>query len=488
MTDLVGRTIGRYHILEQLGEGGMAVVYKALDMRLQRQVAIKVILPQRQFSPNSLKRFEREARALAQLSHPNIVKILDYGEQDNQPYLVMEYLSGGTLKQHMERQNGKALEWRAAAKLLIPIASALAAAHQQNIIHRDIKPSNILLTTDGHPMLSDFGIAKILDNEDTTDLTASGIGIGTPQYMAPEQGLGQVDTRSDIYALGTVYYEMVTGRLPYRADTPMAVMLKKTTEPLPRPQKFVPSLPDSVEGVLLTALSRNPSHRYQTMVDFRTALENPRAVKPQISRSKTKSTANRWGVGAAVGCVGFALLIIVILALFPQFAPRNNDNGISPSAISVSPLPFQDSAETAIPSLTPWPTTAQSDALQPTETPLPTEAADLPFTKERETTGFIIEYWDLVSNKDFSTAYQYLSTAFKARNHPNGIADFSAGFKYTASVHVLNAEVIAIDSSSATIDAELQFVTTDGTAFTTAHRYTLIRENGHWVIDSARKK
>ncbi len=286
MKDMIGISLGRYHILEQLGEGGMAVVYKALDTHLHRHVAIKVILPQRRFSLDSLKRFEREARALAQLSHPNIVKVLDYGEQDSQPYLVMEYLSGGTLKQHIEKQSGRAFHWQAASKLLAPIASALEKAHQQNIIHRDIKPSNILLTGDGHSMLSDFGIAKILDNEDTTDLTVSGVGIGTPQYMAPEQGLGQTDARSDVYALGTIFYEMITGRLPYKADTPMAVMLKKNTEPLPRPQKFVPSIPDSVEGFLLTALSRDPSYRYQSMADLRVSLENLRDEKPETFRRK----------------------------------------------------------------------------------------------------------------------------------------------------------------------------------------------------------
>ncbi len=480
LSNLIGQSLGRYHILNQLGEGGMATVYEALDTHLQRHVAIKVILPQRQFSPALLKRFDREARALAQLSHPNIVKVLDYGEQDSQPYIVMEYLPGGTLKQLMEKQRGRALNWQAITKLLIPIASALETAHQQNIVHRDIKPSNILLAAGGRLMLSDFGIAKILHNEDTTDLTDSGVGIGTPQYMAPEQGLGQADARSDIYALGTIFYEMVTGRLPYQADTPLAVMLKKNTEPLPRPQKFVPTIPDSVEGVLLTALSRDPTHRYQSMIDLREALENLRDGKFSIAHRKTKSTYEWWMPGAVIGCLGFVFLLGMALTLFSWIASRADDSVALPSATIVSTLivPPQDITEIIFPSITPL----------PTEIPRPTETMDLLLIQQQEVETFIGDYWNLVSNKEFPAAYEYLSAAFKARNHPNGIEDFSNGFKYTSSVRVLNTETITIDSSSATVDAELQFIATDGTSFTTSHRYTLIHENGRWVIDSARKK
>jgi serine/threonine protein kinase len=202
MTDFTGQTIGRYHIIEALGEGGMATVYKAFDTRLERNVAIKVIrtdLFGTTVLNRMLKRFEREAKVLAKLSHPNIVKVLDYGEHDGAPYLVMEYLPGGTLKQKLA---GRQISWQDAIRLLMPVARALAHAHASGIIHRDIKPSNILITQTGEPMLSDFGIAKILENETTTELTTSGAGIGTPDYMAPEQGMGQADERADVYALG----------------------------------------------------------------------------------------------------------------------------------------------------------------------------------------------------------------------------------------------------------------------------------------------
>lgn len=265
MVNLIGNTLDRYHITERLGEGGMATVYKAYDTRLEREVAIKVILPAKQDTDVFLKRFEREAKALAQLGHPNIVGVMDYGHQNNLPYLVMEFIAGGTLKSRLG--NGP-MNWREVVSLLIPIARALAFAHEKKIIHRDVKPSNILVTLSGEPMLSDFGIAKLLEAEETTELTATGAGIGTPEYMSPEQAMGRADERSDIYALGVILYEMLTGRRPYEADTPMAVLIKKNTEPLPHPKKYVNGLPKSVEHVLIKTLARDPANRYQRMADL----------------------------------------------------------------------------------------------------------------------------------------------------------------------------------------------------------------------------
>lgn len=216
MAGLVGESLGRYQITAQLGTGGMATVYKAYDTRLERYVAIKVIRSEHKQDEGFLKRFEREAKTLAQLSHPNIVKVLDYGEYEGAPYLVMEYVGGGTLK-----KKGVRRQWIEVARLLAPMARALEYAHQHNIIHRDVKPANFLLTETGAPMLSDFGIAKILESEETSQLTGTGVGISTPAYMAPEQGSGKgVDKRADIYSLGVVFYEMVTGQTPYQADTP----------------------------------------------------------------------------------------------------------------------------------------------------------------------------------------------------------------------------------------------------------------------------
>jgi len=285
MADLSGQTLGRYHILEQLGEGGMAIVYKAYDTRLERDVAIKIIrkgaFPADHIE-RILKRFEREAKALARLSHPNILKIHDYGEHEGSPYLVMEYLPGGTLKQKM----GRPIPWKEAIQLLLPIAEALDYAHSQNMIHRDVKPANILLTQRGQPMLTDFGIAKVLDLEETLELTGTSAALGTPEYMAPEQATAKsVDHRADIYSLGVVLYEMVTGRKPFIADTPMAVLIKHATESLPRPRQFVPKLPDEVEKVLLKALAKQPENRYQNMKELVSAIKKMLDVKKTIEKT-----------------------------------------------------------------------------------------------------------------------------------------------------------------------------------------------------------
>ncbi len=214
--DLIGKSLSRYHILEQLGEGGMAIVYKAFDTRLEREVAVKVIRMERlapEIAEKTFKRFDREAKALAKLNHPNIMRIIDYGEHEGYPYLVMEYLSGGTLKRRTE--SAQPMPWEQAVDILIPVAEALNYAHEKNIIHRDVKPSNILLNDTGLPMLTDFGIAKIMEEDVTMDLTGTSVGIGTPEYMAPEQGLGKpADARTDIYSLGIVFYELITGRKP----------------------------------------------------------------------------------------------------------------------------------------------------------------------------------------------------------------------------------------------------------------------------------
>jgi eukaryotic-like serine/threonine-protein kinase len=279
MADLSGQDLGRYHLIERLGEGGMAVVYRAFDTRLERDVAIKIIrsevFPIATWS-DVLKRFEREAKSLARLSHPNIVKVHDYGEHEGAPFLVMEYLSGGTLK----RRLGKPVPWKDALRLLLPIARGVAYAHQHGVLHRDIKPSNILMSEGGEPMLSDFGIAKLFETDQVTALTGTGSAIGTPEYMAPEQWTGKTGPQSDLYSLGITLYEMLTGRKPFIADTPAALLIKQVTEPLPSPRKFVAELPESLEEVLIKALAKEPEDRYQSISAFIDRLESLNAEVP----------------------------------------------------------------------------------------------------------------------------------------------------------------------------------------------------------------
>jgi len=212
----------------------------------------------------ALKRFEREAKEVARLNHPNIVKVTDYGEHEGSPYLVMPYLPGGTLSGKLSA--GGRLDWKTAANLLIPIADALEYAHEQRIIHRDVKPSNILFTSTGVPMLADFGVAKVIDEEVTQDLTGTSATVGTPEYMAPEQIRSKsVDQRVDVYSLGVVYYEMVTGSRPFRGDTPIETLFKHASEPLTRPSRLVPDLPPDVEDFLIKALMKNPAERFASM-------------------------------------------------------------------------------------------------------------------------------------------------------------------------------------------------------------------------------
>jgi serine/threonine-protein kinase len=249
----------------------MAVVYKAYDTRLERDVAMKVIRTG-QIPPDHLKkllqRFEREAKSQAKFDHPHIVPVHDYGEYEGSPYLVMAYRPGGTMKQMI----GKPIPYQKAAQLLAPIGSALAYAHKRNILHRDVKPSNILISEDGVPAITDFGIAKLLETEEAT-LTGTGVGIGTPEYMAPEQWRGKSVHQTDIFALGVVFYELVTGRKPYEADTPAAIILLQVNEPLPRPSEFAPDFPEDVEKVLYKALALEPEDRYESMAEFGQVLE-----------------------------------------------------------------------------------------------------------------------------------------------------------------------------------------------------------------------
>lgn len=270
MSDVFGKNLGQYILLEQLGEGGMAKVYNAFDTRVGQNVAIKVILPSKRNSQVFLQQFEVEAKTLASLTHTNIVKVLNYGTQDGQPFLVMEFISGGTLKETMQRP----IPWDKAASILSPIARALDYVHKQNKVHRDVKPSNILIDENYQPMLSDFGVVKLLETKDLIDSDAIGVGVGTPEYMSPEQTMGkEVDFRADIYSLGLVFFELVTGRKPFIADTPMAVAIKHVTDELPLPTKLNPAIPDFVECVIMRAVNKNPEKRFHDMREFADALE-----------------------------------------------------------------------------------------------------------------------------------------------------------------------------------------------------------------------
>lgn len=267
MADLIGQTLGGYQVIRQVGKGGMATVYKAYQPSLDRYVALKVMPAYyAQQDEAFLKRFQREARAIAKLRHPNILIVLDFGEQEGITYIVMEYVDAGTLNDRL----GQPLPMDEIAVIIDGVAGALDYAHDQGIIHRDVKPSNVLLPKPDWPLLTDFGLAKIVGG---SKLTTSGMMAGTPAYVSPEQGRGdRVDNRTDVYSLGIVLYEMATGVVPFSAETPMAVVVKHIIEPLPLPRSKNPELPESVERVILKSLVKNPEDRFQRAGDMADAL------------------------------------------------------------------------------------------------------------------------------------------------------------------------------------------------------------------------
>ncbi len=255
--DLIGRQIGQYEILRELGRGGMATVYLARQTSMNRSVAIKILPREFLHDPQFIERFKREVQLVADLEHPHILPVYDFGEIDRIPFIVMRYLGGGTLLD-MVIDSLPPLE--TLVRPVEQVCSALDFAHGEGIIHRDLKPSNILLDERGNAYLSDFGIAQIM--QDAGRLTGSAV-IGTPAYMAPEQAEGRpLDARADVYALGVVLFELVTGREPFQADTPMAMLLKQITEPMPSPRAYRPDLPLAVEQVILRATMKDPGARY----------------------------------------------------------------------------------------------------------------------------------------------------------------------------------------------------------------------------------
>ena len=267
--DLIGKTLGQYQITGKLGQGGMASVYKAYQPRLDREVAVKVLPAYFAHEPSFAERFHREARAIAKLDHPNIVPVYDSGDEDGITFIVMKYVDAGTLK---ERIKGLRPDLKFTSKAIAQIASALDYAHSEGIIHRDVKPANVLISKSDWVQLSDFGIAKIA--AETQGLTGEGVGVGTPEYMAPEQATDatNADARVDVYALGVILYQMVTGKLPYTGDTPMGVVIKHMQAPLPLVREVSPDAPESVERIVLRAMAKNPDDRFQTPGDLSAAL------------------------------------------------------------------------------------------------------------------------------------------------------------------------------------------------------------------------
>ena len=366
--------IGRYEIKSELGRGGMATVYRGYDPRFEREVAVKVLPPELLHSDPQFKlRFEREAKIIAQLEHSSIVPVYDVDTDGDQPYFVMRYMSGGSLS---ERIKASVFTIEDATRILERVGPGLDEAHSKGIVHRDIKPSNILFDNRGTPYISDFGIAK-LSQAQAGNVTGSAI-IGTPAYMAPEQAQGDsIDGRVDIYALGIILYEMVTGRQPYEADTPMAVALKHITDPVPHILTANPKLPQGMDMVIQKAMAKDRDDRFASskeMIDALHAVMRGDTTKLQpVSAPKTvKGTAIQRPVVAEKKGFNMLAVIIPVVALAAIAGGIFLFNGINRPSATESPVStstFAPATETS------EPTSAPTEAViipaeTSTETPL----------------------------------------------------------------------------------------------------------------------
>ena len=308
---------GRYRLESKLGSGGMSTVYLAEDKTLQRAVAVKVLHAEISDQPDQIERFRREARAVAQLSHPNVVAVIDAGQDHGHPYIVFEYIEGETLKQRIDRLGRLPLDESAA--YAIEVGRGLATAHARNLVHRDVKPQNVLIDPEGRAKVTDFGIARSLEAK---GLTATGRVLGTTDYVAPEQAMGQsIDARSDVYSLGVLLYEMLTGEVPFHAETQVGVAMKHVNEPLPDVQSRRPEVSAALAAVVEAGTAKDPDDRYRGMAAMLRDLES--ALEVEVSRAgkatgevTTVLDSVRRGGGSspAAGCRVAGILLVLAAA------------------------------------------------------------------------------------------------------------------------------------------------------------------------------
>lgn len=378
--DLTGRQLGKYELLERVGQGGMAYVYKAYQPTIDRYVAVKVLHSHLAEDAEFLARFKREAKGLGSLRHPHIVSVIDFDVDDGWYYMVMDFIKGETLEAVLDRRGMLPVD--EALQLTMQLAGALDYAHRHGRIHRDIKPGNVMFADadQQHAVITDFGLTRLLDN---ATITLSGTIAGTPAYMSPEAAQGQkVDARSDIYSLGVMMYEMVTGQRPFAGETPLSVIMKLVVEPLPPALTVNPDLPPAVDAILNKAMAKRPQDRYQSAAELRAAvqravngeepegagqaarnedelqrtqrlqpetaaaaIETPSTTEPKPARTKGK----RPFLPLAAGVVGLLVVLAVMGFIFLNGDGDSADVTTVPTQVAVTEAPTSPAAETAVP-------------------------------------------------------------------------------------------------------------------------------------------
>jgi serine/threonine protein kinase len=393
----IGENVGPYRIIEQLGQGGMATVYKAYHAALDRYVALKVLHPAFHQDQSFTMRFQREARVVARLEHPNIVPIYDYSEHEARPYLVMKYIEGDTLKARLNKGPLTSVEIE---RVVNSVGSALAYAHRQGILHRDVKPSNVMIAVDGTMYLADFGLARIAEAGEST-MSSDSI-MGTPQYISPEQAMGKkdLDAGTDIYSFGVMLYEMVVGQVPFSADTPFSIIHDHIYTPLPLPIKVNPSVPEPVQRVLLKALAKNRLDRYESTEELMTAFKDawveagipmqgtaitmrPGTFKTDLSDSKKQTPVQEsqkrspW-MWVSIGLVALICIAVVLLALRnTRTKPPADPINMPVVSVSATPTLIPEPVTNTVPTLPPLPDNAGGELppLNPQINPIDIAAA-----------------------------------------------------------------------------------------------------------------